>query len=203
MTSKTPRREKHSETLEIRMPYSVKVEFMKACRENGVTASEVVRNYVGSYSNKRRTFVPPSNLFETMEFRMEMLVIPGLIGALFIGSLSLDQDAIAEDQSPAATLVRNDLDQDGYIDLDELKLMAGLDAEGRMSEEMRTDITVTVQEAIADYGPIVLEGTTADEFIGNVIAEAELSAAESILETFNEMDNDGDGRLSLSELQDA
>jgi len=202
MTSKTPRREKHSETLEIRMPYSVKVEFMKACRENGVTASEVVRNYVGSYPTRRRTFVPTTNLFETMEFRMEMLVIPGLIGALFIGGMSLDQEAIAEDQTPESMMIRHDLDQNGYLSLDELKVAAGLEADGRISERMRTDITVRVQEAIADYGPVVLEGTTADEFIGNVIEEAEISASESVLETFNEMDIDGDGRLSLEEIRE-
>ncbi len=42
----TKRREKKSESLEIRLPYSQKQAFMEACRERGVTASDVLREFI-------------------------------------------------------------------------------------------------------------------------------------------------------------
>ena len=46
MTSdRTPKpiKSKKSETLEVRIPYETKQAFLTACREDGTTASEVVR----------------------------------------------------------------------------------------------------------------------------------------------------------------
>ncbi|GGY47235.1 EF-hand domain-containing protein [Parvularcula lutaonensis] len=40
------RPEKKSESLEIRLPYSQKQAFMEACRERGVTASDVLRSFI-------------------------------------------------------------------------------------------------------------------------------------------------------------
>ena len=37
---------KKSETLEIRLPYAAKTEFMERCRRDGLTASEVVRGMI-------------------------------------------------------------------------------------------------------------------------------------------------------------
>ncbi|NRA29659.1 MAG: hypothetical protein HRU11_05290 [Parvularculaceae bacterium] len=42
----TKRREKKSESLEIRLPYSQKQAFMEACRERGVTASDTLRQFI-------------------------------------------------------------------------------------------------------------------------------------------------------------
>ena len=44
---------KKSETLEVRMPYETKQAFLTACREDGTTASEVVRDSVQTYLDKR------------------------------------------------------------------------------------------------------------------------------------------------------
>lgn len=41
--SRSPRAKK-SETLEVRIPYETRQAFLSACREDGATASEVVRN---------------------------------------------------------------------------------------------------------------------------------------------------------------
>lgn len=40
------RKEKKSESLEIRLPYSQKQAFMKACRERGITASDALRSFI-------------------------------------------------------------------------------------------------------------------------------------------------------------
>jgi hypothetical protein len=44
---------KKSETLEVRIPYETKQAFLTACREDGTTASEVVREGVQTYLDKR------------------------------------------------------------------------------------------------------------------------------------------------------
>lgn len=46
-------RVKKSETLEVRIPYETKQAFLTACREDGTTASEVVRESVRTYLDKR------------------------------------------------------------------------------------------------------------------------------------------------------
>ena len=46
-------RVKKSETLEVRIPHETKQAFLNACREDGTTASEVVRDQVQSYLDAR------------------------------------------------------------------------------------------------------------------------------------------------------
>ncbi len=54
-TDKTqkPTKSKKSETLEVRIPYDTKQAFLTACREDGTTASEVVRESVQTYLDER------------------------------------------------------------------------------------------------------------------------------------------------------
>jgi len=49
MTEPSQRREKKSETLEVRLPHETKQAFLSACREDGTTASEVVRGSIQEY----------------------------------------------------------------------------------------------------------------------------------------------------------
>ena len=46
-------RAKKSETLQVRIPYETKQAFLTACREDGTTASEVVRESVQTYLDRR------------------------------------------------------------------------------------------------------------------------------------------------------
>lgn len=52
-TGPKPSRVKKSETLEVRIPYETKQAFLTACREDGTTASEVVRDKVQDYLDAR------------------------------------------------------------------------------------------------------------------------------------------------------
>ncbi len=52
-TGPKPTRAKKSETLEVRIPYDTKQAFLSACREDGTTASEVVREKVQDYLDER------------------------------------------------------------------------------------------------------------------------------------------------------
>jgi hypothetical protein len=47
------RKAKKSETLEVRLPHETKQAFLTACREDGTTASEVVRESIDSYLDER------------------------------------------------------------------------------------------------------------------------------------------------------
>jgi len=49
MTEPNQRKEKKSETLEVRLPHETKQAFLTACREDGTTASEVVRGSIQDY----------------------------------------------------------------------------------------------------------------------------------------------------------
>jgi Ca2+-binding EF-hand superfamily protein len=51
-------RAKKSETLEVRIPYETKQAFLTACREDGTTASEVVRESVHTYLDGRERPTP-------------------------------------------------------------------------------------------------------------------------------------------------
>jgi Ca2+-binding EF-hand superfamily protein len=53
MTDEKPQKLKKSETLEVRIPYETKQAFLTACREDGTTASEVVRESVQTYLDER------------------------------------------------------------------------------------------------------------------------------------------------------
>ncbi|MEL7481578.1 MAG: hypothetical protein AAGJ29_08450 [Pseudomonadota bacterium] len=48
------RGEKKSETLEIRLPHSKKQAFMRACEEEGITASHAVRTFIDAYLRRHR-----------------------------------------------------------------------------------------------------------------------------------------------------
>jgi hypothetical protein len=59
MTTRPP---KKSETLEVRLPHPTKQAFVEACREDGTTASEVVRRSIDAYLHRRKR---PSSTPET------------------------------------------------------------------------------------------------------------------------------------------
>lgn len=48
------RKEKKSETLEVRLPHSKKKAFQDACAEEGITASHAVRTFIDSYLKRSR-----------------------------------------------------------------------------------------------------------------------------------------------------
>ncbi|MEL8055524.1 MAG: energy transducer TonB [Pseudomonadota bacterium] len=49
-----PRKEKKSEMIEVRIPHSKKQAFMKACEEEGITASHAIRTFIDAYLKRSR-----------------------------------------------------------------------------------------------------------------------------------------------------
>lgn len=62
MSNRKPQRMKKSETLEVRLPHETKQAFLTACREDGTTASQVVRGSIDDYLDAR---VRPTSQPET------------------------------------------------------------------------------------------------------------------------------------------
>ncbi|HEY7800472.1 MAG TPA: hypothetical protein VIA80_17020 [Hyphomonadaceae bacterium] len=65
-------RVKKSETLEVRIPYETKQAFLTACREDGTTASEVVRDSVQTYLDKRERPDPTKERTPAMNLVMKL-----------------------------------------------------------------------------------------------------------------------------------
>jgi Ca2+-binding EF-hand superfamily protein len=198
------RTEKHSETLEIRMPHTLKTEFMDACKERGLTASEVVRDFVGTYPVKRRrNFIPQISLPDKMELPMNLLAVPVLALGLAASSVTLNTAAVASHDNDAESFAEMDRDNDGYLVMDDLFVVAGLNADGSMGEAMRSDILESVEVSLAENGLTMIDGATADEFVAEIIEEAMESANESVREVFAEIDTDADARISYAEFEES
>jgi len=84
------RKEKKSETLEVRLPHSKKEAFMEACEREGITASHAVRTFIDAYLKRSRR-VKLKQITE--EITMKLIQNPvktlGAVGATFTGALLL------------------------------------------------------------------------------------------------------------------
>ena len=67
-TQRPTEKSKKSETLEVRIPYETKQAFLTACREDGTTASEVVRESVQTYLDERER--PPIQEKRTLVMKL-------------------------------------------------------------------------------------------------------------------------------------
>lgn len=149
----TPRKPKKSETLEVRLPYDTKREFLDACREDGTTASEVVRTSIDTYLGARER---PEPIQETGKL-LTMIPRPirkfrylaGAAGALGLAAIVVLPSAAGPDIKGA--FARLDANKDGVLSADEF---AGptVSADGNLrviekhvvrSGEAKAEITVT------------------------------------------------------------
>ena len=115
-------RVKKSETLEVRIPHETKQAFLNACREDGTTASEVVRDQVQSYLDAREQ--PPQQKKGTlvMQFspnvrRYGPRVAAGSLAAFGLTALAVLPSAATPDFK--AQFTRLDANGDGVLSVDE------------------------------------------------------------------------------------
>lgn len=110
------RQEKKSETLEIRLSYSNKREFMAQCAQNGATASHVIRNFVGSYISRSddKSFTDAFlGSVGFVKFKRTLTVLTLAVG-ISLSQLSI----IASPQGSAETrtvLASMDTNHDGFL----------------------------------------------------------------------------------------
>ncbi|MCF6329310.1 MAG: energy transducer TonB [Henriciella sp.] len=84
------RREKKSETLEVRMPHSKKQAFKAACEAEGITVSHAVRSFIDAYLKRSRRMKLKQI---TQEISMTLIRNPlkttGGLGAVILASLAV------------------------------------------------------------------------------------------------------------------
>ncbi len=115
-TEKPKRKQKKSETLEVRLDHQTKQDFIETCRENDTTASEVVRSSIDRYLKRHRR---PSSTTDT---RMSAMIVPFVkkkrvwaagAGAVALASLAALPSAAGPDLK--AAFERLDKDGDGVV----------------------------------------------------------------------------------------
>ena len=143
-----PKREKKSETLEVRLPYSVKRAFMKATHRKGETASEAVRDFIDQYLEEARQAKRKSTLQEMMmtidnNRKKTAALLTGLAATAFtFGALP----SAADD----AVFSRLDKNGDGVISVGEIghqdeAIITALDRDGSgdvSSDEFQSKATI-------------------------------------------------------------
>jgi len=146
---KRPRREKKSETLEVRIPHDTKQAFLTACREDGTTASEVVRTSVQTYLVERerptlqqaRTPAMNSvlklvtNLPHPVRHYTPRVVAGGIVAASLVAFATMPSAAAPDFATQFKTLDKNG---DGVISSEEFLGPKGGDKDGNVVIETRT-----------------------------------------------------------------
>ncbi|WP_291842879.1 EF-hand domain-containing protein [Maricaulis sp.] len=192
------RREKQSEFLEIRIGHQTKQDFMQACQSQGVTASEVLRAYVETYSGSRRPRrVLPSLNFKEYAMPASFLALISVVAAAT--GLQTTSPADADRNDPEASFASVDRDGSQDFDLAELFEEAGLTADGHLGPELRAEVTGSVQTALAELGMDAQQGVASPDYLARVIANAEQTAAQSVTAVFHMIDTNGDGRVTRDE----
>lgn len=96
-------REKKSDTLEVRLPHTLKARFMARCRAQGVTASDAVRAFIEDRASVRPSPLPGWRA-----------VVAGILAGLALGAVAAP--SIAEAVAPGyAAFDRLDTDGDGVL----------------------------------------------------------------------------------------
>ncbi len=192
------RREKQSESLEIRIGHRTKQDFMEACQSHGVTASEVLRAYVETWpaSRHRRRVLPQINV---KEYTMPASFLALVTAVAVVSGLQTTTPVDADRNDPEASFASVDRDGSEDFDLAELFIEAGLTPDGQLGPDLRAEVTGSVQTALADLGMNAQAGVASPDFLNRVIADAEASAVTSVTAVFNEIDADSDGRVTRAE----
>lgn len=192
------RREKQSEFLEIRIGHQTKQDFMEACQSRGLTASEVLRAYVETYSGPRRPrlVLPSVNI---KEFTMPASFLALVSAVALTTGLQTTAPAVADRDDPDTSFASVDRDGSNDFDLAELFVEAGLTSDGQLGPELRAEVTESVQSALADLGMEAQQGVASPAYLDRVIANAEETAVLSVTAVFQMIDADGDGRVTRAE----
>jgi Ca2+-binding EF-hand superfamily protein len=117
-----PQRAKKSETLEVRIPFETKQAFLTACREDGTTASEVVRGSVQTYLDGRERPTQQPNRTLIMNFPQPVRRYGPRIAASAIAAIGLTTFAVLPSAAAPdfqATFKKLDVNGDGVLSADE------------------------------------------------------------------------------------
>lgn len=112
------RREKKSETLEVRMPHSKKQAFMEACERNGITASHAVRRFIDAYvARSNRVSLKQIIKDLTMTANRHRMKLTGMMTAVIAATIGFGALPSTAEGDAFGKL---DSNGDGYITSDEI-----------------------------------------------------------------------------------
>ena len=149
------RREKKSESLDIRLPYEQKREFMEATQKQGETASEALRRFITAYTEEARlteTNNPVQEIRMTLA-RHRLKALASATGAA-IGVFAISALPSAADQSVFERLDKN---KDGFIT--EGEILAGEDADIIAKLDIDGSGGISEEELNAAGNKIVIENS--------------------------------------------
>ena len=174
---------------------------MQACQAKGLTASEVVREFVESYPVQPKRRVWPSMSLPKKEPVMSLSLVTLMSAALAASTLPT-QSAIGDRQDAVAAFEQMDADGDNRFDVSALYLLAGMTAEGQLSEEMIQSVTITAQTALTAHSAVIQEDVLSPSFerlLVDALETAEISANRSVQRIFDEMDTNADSSVTRAE----
>lgn len=199
-----PSRPKKSENLEVRLPHATKQAFMSRCRENGRSASEVVREMIDGYLARPASFTSPE--------RLSMLKSRAAVPAAFAATAALTVGVLAATATHARPDLRQifqslDGDRDGAVTLAEFMasghadhLLGGQGA-GQSSAK---PVSVPLHRA-PDRGGGAPQPASATKLFAEAdtdgnravsFAEFERHHVTAGEQAFSSLDGDGDGRVT-------
>lgn len=160
MSDLKPRKAKKSETLEVRLPFETKRDFLDACRDDGTTASEVVRTSIDGYLAARVTAETPTPHRNVIAMIPKPLknprVLAGAAGAISLAVFAALPSAAGPDLRSA--FERLDANKDGVLTDDEFLGGGDVSAdETKVIVIKRNDKTVEGAEAKAEMEKMLAE----------------------------------------------
>ena len=115
------REPKKTEFLEVRLPWATKLAFMTRCRERGVSASRLIRDWIDSYLlSPSRAPIEPTQESAMLPIRKRRYAAVGtaltaLVGTGIIAALASAPASAASDPRLLAVFDWTDIDNDGRI----------------------------------------------------------------------------------------
>ncbi|MFC6197870.1 energy transducer TonB [Ponticaulis profundi] len=142
--------EKKSTQLEIRLTHSKKSSFMKACEENGVTASEVLREFIDAYLRRSRS-MKLKNLAKDVAMKLirnpvktgigsSLAVLAGLTASVLLPGTSVAEGQYVQPLNyPKQAVYPKELAQKGVEGKCEVRF--SVDAQGVVEPGAKADCT--------------------------------------------------------------
>jgi Ca2+-binding EF-hand superfamily protein len=191
MTGDSPKDLKKSDTLQIRIPHETKKEFLEACQEDRVSASEVLRRSILDYLSLRKR--PSSQERKGLQImipktiRKKRFLVAGLAGASALSVFAAMPSAAEPDFQTAFR--RLDINRDGKLDISEFSPAPFPNAV--LAREARVNDAKGLPRDILYVQPGVSQKET----------NPRDPTSPNLDDDFRRFDADGDGSVSYDEFQ--